>query len=182
MTLAANRDIPVGFLTDSHIEALLNDKKPIVPNTWEKASIRHASYTLRIGDRVEIAHASKANIDERRDFLVRDLRPGEYVELSPGDTAKLYSIEILDLPDDILAFTVARGLLYVEALVPENTYADPGFEGTLFTTVTNLSNRVVRLKYGDPIARAFFFHLAEPVHESFRKGSSKGIIQRLESY
>ena len=152
-----------------------------MPNTWDAASIRHASYTLRLGGHVEIAYANRAASDERRDFVVQDLRQGDSLALNPGDTAKLYSIEILDIPDSVLAFTVARGLMYIEALVPENTYADPGFTGDLYTTVTNLSNRIVRLNYGDPIARLFLFHLAEPVQESFRRGAARGILQRLES-
>lgn len=171
-----------GFLVDWQLKHALDHNMLIVPGTWSDSSIRHASYTLRLGDKVELALCSDSNQEERRDFVVHDLKHGDHLDLNPGDTAKLFSIEILDLPKDILAFTVARGLMFFEALVPENTYADPGFNGTLYTTVTNASNRVVRLHYGDPIARLFLYHLAEPVQEPFRKGTAKGIKQRLESF
>jgi deoxycytidine triphosphate deaminase len=174
--------IPVGFLTDRQIRLALENDALLLPNTWCENSIRHASYTLRLGPRVEIASAQKANVEDRRDLVNRDLGEGEYIDIHPGDTAKLFSIERLHLPDTVLAFTVARGLMYVEALMPENTYADPGFQGDLFTTVTNLSHRIVRLNYGDPIARLFFFRLAEPVQESWRPGISRGNRQRLDSF
>lgn len=174
--------IPVGFLTDKQINLALENKTLILPNTWAAESIRHASYTLRLGSRVEIASAQKANSEDRRDFVTQDLAEGGSIDIFPGDTVKLYSIERLHLPDTVMAFTVARGLLFIEALVPENTYADPGFQGELFTTGTNLSHRVVRLHYRDPITRLFLFHLAEPVQESWQPGISKGNKQRLESF
>ena len=134
-----------------------------------------------MGQHVEVAAAARANTELRRDFNVQEIRQGEFLELHPGDTAKLYSIEILHLPNDVLAFTVARGLMFIESLVPENTYADPGFGQPLYTTVTNLSNRKIKLHYGDPIARIFFYRLAETVQEPFRSGAARGIKQRLES-
>ena len=71
--------------------------------------------------------------------------------------------------------------MFVESLVPENTYADPGFGESLYVTVTNISNRIIELRYGDPIARIFFYRLAEGVEEPFRRGVARGINQRLES-
>jgi len=178
----AQADLPgIGFLTDFQIQVYLNRGLLIRQNTWEVAGIRHASYTVRLGDRVEVARANRANTEDRRDFVLQDLRQGDHLDLSPGDTAKLYSLEHLVLPDDILAFTVARGLMFFESLLPENTYADPGFAGPLYTTVTNLSHRVVRLQFGDPIARIFFYRLSAPVREPFVSGSTRGVRQRLDS-
>jgi deoxycytidine triphosphate deaminase len=170
-----------GFLTDRQIRAALQNRYLIDPGTADQNSIRHASYTLRVGSRIEVAAAARANTEERRDFNVQEIRQGDSVELHPGDTAKLFSIEILDLPADVLAFTVARGLMFFESLVPENTYADPGFREPLYVTVTNLSNRIIKLYYGDPMARIFFYRLEGAVEEPFRRGAARGIKQRLES-
>jgi hypothetical protein len=103
------------------------------------------------------------------------------LELRPGDTALLYSLEILRFPPSVLGFTVARGLLFAEALSPENTYVDPGFSGPIYTTVTNVSNRIIQVTYGMPIARLFFFRLAEDVENIYRAGSAMGITQQLTS-
>jgi dUTPase len=113
--------------------------------------------------------------------IVKLSKLNDTVELRPGDTALLYSGENLKLPNSVLGFTVARGLLFVESLVPENTYIDPGFTGTLYTTVTNVSGRVIQLKYRTPIARMFLFKLSRPVVSSYSTGAAMGISQELAS-
>ncbi len=167
--------IPQGFLTDAQIRLALENEDLIVPGSWDANCIRHASYTLRLGTKVEIASASRANAEEGRDFAVRDLHTGDHFDLMPGDTAKLYSTEMLRLPDCVLGFTVARGLMFFESLIPENTYVDPGFNGSLYTTVTNLSHRVVRLHQNDPIARLFLYKLSEPVRQAYQQGAARGL-------
>jgi hypothetical protein len=90
-------------------------------------------------------------------------------------------MENLRIPNNILGFTVARGLLFVESLSPENTYVDPGFAGTIYTTVTNVSSRVIRLTYGMSIARLFFYKLQEPAEHPYRTGAGMQISQQLET-
>jgi deoxycytidine triphosphate deaminase len=175
--------VPVsGFLVDSQIRTALNDGHLIEKGTWEDSQIRHASYQLRLGDRVEISRASLAGSQNTKELsLVRLSSVNDTLELRPGDTALLYSMENLRLPDSVLGFTVARGLLFVESLVPENTYIDPGFSGTLYTTVTNVSNRVVLLKYRTAIARMFLFKLPRAVDGAYNTGAAMGISQQLDS-
>jgi deoxycytidine triphosphate deaminase len=182
MTPSSNEPASVGFLTDTQILDHLNRDLLILPRTWVASGVRHASYTMRVGIRIEVARANKANAEDRRDFVLVDLNEGQSLELNPGDTAKIFSLEQFRLPPDILAFTIARGLLFSESLLPENTYADPGFAGPLYTTVTNLSHRIIKIFVGDPIARIFFFKLSSAVGEPFAEGSSRGVKQRLESF
>jgi deoxycytidine triphosphate deaminase len=149
-----------GFLPDRRIRSALDAGYLLERGTWDPTAIRHASYMLRLGERVYVrppgsAEFAVASIDEARPTL----------RLEPGATALLYSLERLRLPDSVLGFTVARGLLFVHALVPENTYIDPGFHGEIYTVVTNASGRAVELTYRMPIARLFFYKLSEPVEE-----------------
>jgi deoxycytidine triphosphate deaminase len=171
-----------GFLTDRQILIALEANHLIDKGTWEPGQVRHASYTLRLGDEVRVARAIASAGATSKEFTIVRLNSADAsVELRPGDTALLYSEEHVRLPDTILAFTVARGLLYAEALAPENTYVDPGFAGALYTTVTNISNRVVFLQRGLPVARLFFFRLSEKVSSPYRAGSGMGIGQQLSS-
>jgi deoxycytidine triphosphate deaminase len=170
-----------GFLVDSQIRDALTHGYLIEPGTWDESQIRHASYQLRLGERVEIARARNATQNTKELSIVKLSKLNETVELRPGDTALLYSGENLKLPNSVLGFTVARGLLFVESLVPENTYIDPGFTGTLYTTVTNVSGRVIQLKYRTPIARMFLFRLSRPVVSSYSTGAAMGISQELAS-
>lgn len=169
-----------GFLTDGQIQTRLEAGELIDTGTWDVGCVRHASYSLRVGSRIEVERAGQAR-DAERQRLALTLVAGRYLELEPGDTALIYSIERLRLPKDVMGFTVARGLLFVETLSPENTYVDPGFNGNLYTTVTNLSSRILRIPYGSTIARLFLYQLSEDVRTPYRTGPAIGIEQHLDS-
>jgi deoxycytidine triphosphate deaminase len=171
-----------GYLTDRQIHACLQAEYLFEQGTWSKDQVRHASYTLRLGSRVDLARASDSIGETQKEIrLITLTRAQPHLDLRPGDTALLYSLEILRFPPFMLGFTVARGLLFVEALCPENTYVDPGFSGCIYTTVTNISNRVVQLSYEMSVARLYFFRLAEDVETPYRAGSALGITQQLTS-
>src|SRR5262245_1647696 len=105
----------VGYLTDKNIQAALDADYLIEKGTWEPGQIRHASYMLRLGDRVQIERDPTGS-GEREQKLFTLKRGGPPLELRPGDTALLYSIENLRFPACVLGFTVARGLLFAECL------------------------------------------------------------------
>lgn len=170
----------LGFLTDTEIRSALCADFLIERGTWDIEQVRHASYTIRLGSRVEVERFVDARSENRQRLSIQLVKGGDPLRLRPGDTAMLYSIEHLKLPPCVLAFTVARGLLFVESLVPENTYVDPGFTGSIYTTVTNLSGRVLRIPYGTRLARLFFYRLPHDVDESYRSGSAIGIDQHLD--
>jgi deoxycytidine triphosphate deaminase len=171
----------LGFLTDRNIAAAVGQGFLLEQGTWDQSNLRHASYTLRLGGRVEVCRAANSHGTAKEFTLVQLSAAEPNFELRPGDTAMLHSLEHLRFPDSILGFTVARGLLFAEGLCPENTYVDPGFTGTIYTTVTNVTSRVVQLHYGMPLTRLFFFHLTEPVQSGYRAGSALGISQQLKS-
>ena len=172
----------VGFLTDRNILAALTSNCLLEKGSWRPENLRHASYTLRLGDRVHLCRASSGTTAQTKEFTVVQLTQAEpRVEIRPGETALLYSMEVLRFPDCVLGFTVARGLLFAEGLSPENTYVDPGFTGTIYTTITNVTSRVIQLEYGMDISRLFFFRLTEPVQDGYRTGSALGIAQQLKS-
>jgi deoxycytidine triphosphate deaminase len=171
-----------GFLTDKQIRAAINAGHLIERGTWDEEMVRHASYTLRLGSEVRVARSAHSTAERLRQFTIERIDASRSIlKINPGDTALLYSIENLRIPDSILAFTVARGLLFAEALTPENTYVDPGFSGPLYTTVTNVSNRIIQLEYGMKVARIFFYKLPEGVETPYRSGAALGIEQQLES-
>ncbi|MBM3157555.1 MAG: hypothetical protein FJ004_09785 [Chloroflexi bacterium] len=173
--------VPIhGFLTDHHISEALQNGYLIEWGTFEASLVRHASYTLRLGDTVHISRKPSQSKNAGTVFDIVRLSPANPIlRVRPGETALLYSMEYLRFPPSVLGFTVVRGLLFTHPLVPENTYVDPGFTGSLYTTITNISGRVVELEYGMPIARLFFYKLAEPVASPYRPGAGVGIPQYL---
>ena len=171
----------IGFLVDSQIRERLDAGDLLEQGTWQPELIRHASYTLRLGNSAQLCRAVDASLAPVKEFTIVHVNQETPLVLQPGDTARLYSLEHLRIPENVMAFTVARGLLFVEALCPENTYVDPGFKGTLYTTVTNLSNRTISLPYKMQITRLFFFHLNTSVTSPYVSGSALNIDQQLES-
>ena len=172
----------LGFFTDRQIREALSENQLLERDTWTECNLRHASYMLRLGPEIRVARAASANATGSREFtIVRASDDEPVVEIRPGDTALLYSLEGLRFPPDVLGFTIARGLLFAEALSPENTYVDPGFSGHIYTTITNISARVVHLRYKMPIARLFFYRLSEAVENGYQSGSTLGIEQQLKS-
>lgn len=172
----------LGFLTDRQILAGLGEGYLLEKGSWDGSNLRHASYMLRLGNEIRICRAAGNAPSATKEFVVVHLTQATpRIEIHPGDTALLYSMEKLRFPDSVLGFTVARGLLFAEGLCPENTYVDPGFTGSIYTTITNVSSRVVELEYGMPVTRLFFFRLTESVQDGYRSGSALGIAQQLKS-
>ncbi len=176
--------VPItGYLTDKYIRTSLENGFLIEKGTYDDAQIRHASYMLRLGETIHIARTSQQSQDRGVLFDIVHINPEKPVLfLHPNETALLFSLEYLRFPPSVLGFTVARGLLFTHPLVPENTYVDPGFTGSLYTVVTNISDRIVELKYGMQIARLFFYKLEEPVSFPYKTGASVGVKQTLVTY
>src|SRR5438046_3053931 len=89
-----------GFLVDSHINAALAAGFLIESSTWSPDSVRPASYILRLGARAEVAPAASASEATRR-MTVVTISTDRPLELRPGDTALLYSREVLTLPPTV---------------------------------------------------------------------------------
>jgi hypothetical protein len=64
-------------------------------------------------------------------------------------------------------------------LVTGGVLAKDRFHDHLYTTVVNVSNRIVTLSYDMGIARLFFFVLSQAVEQPYRSGSSQGIAQQM---
>lgn len=164
----------LGLLNDRHICELLDKGLLFRGSTWSRDHVRHASYTLRLGN--EIRHrASDGTI------VLTHLEANGKFDVVPGQTVMLFSAEEFQLPADIAAFTVARGIFHVEGFTAENTYVDPGFGGAVYTTITNMSTRTITIARDMPIARVFFHRLCCPVENPYVRGDQIGIAQQLDA-
>lgn len=68
----------------------------------------------------------------------------------------------------IVARVVSKGAFFSIGLSSVITAVDPGFEGQLGITVANLSNRGIKLKQGDTIAKIEFEKLGKPVAKPYK--------------
>src|SRR4051812_12761861 len=80
-----------GFLTDRRILAALKADYLIEPGTWNEAQLRHASYTVRLGQRVEVErHPAGSGKREQQSLMLTS--GGPPLELRPGEKALLFSL------------------------------------------------------------------------------------------
>lgn len=166
----------LGYFTDTEYKNNLTSV--FLHETADEAQVRHASYTLRCGT-VQIIRSENQKKEQCNPEVIQLEKVGN-IYLEPGDIAFLFSLEHLALGDDVMGFTVARGILFAYGLVPENTYIDPGFSGPIYTTVCNVTARRIRIDYKMPITRLFLYRLEEKVANPYKKGASLGIPQDLE--
>jgi deoxycytidine triphosphate deaminase len=118
---------------------------PFIPEGLEPAS-----YDIHLG-KVCFSHATGK---------VREIGPGDTLVIKPGETVSIESLEYIGLPQDIMALINSRTDFVIRGLSQISTHVDPGFHGRLFQTIANLSNRDIKLKFGDPIAHLTFFKVS----------------------
>jgi deoxycytidine triphosphate deaminase len=169
-----------GFMADFEILEAINRGEIFERGTWSASQIHQASYGLRFDDAM-VSTAEIESLQGQREYKVVDTGKGAALELSPGDSALLYSIEAFRLPANIVGFTLPRGLLVAQSLAPGASYVDPGFSGRFCVPVTNTSNRIVRLSRGLEIARTLFFRLNSPVRTPWSAADATSLKTALEA-
>jgi deoxycytidine triphosphate deaminase len=165
--LEANVNWQSGFLIDEEIKRAMANNQLVRNGDAQRA--RYASYELRIGPNVQQLVMDDNGQPNRDIYRAKHIPEDETFVIQPGETFKIYAVESIMMPANVLAFAIPVGIMYKLGLNPETTFADPGFEGDFYITICNYSPRVVRLKVGDPLARVFFFKLRERpdiIHES----------------
>lgn len=148
-----------GFLVDTEIKRAIANNQLVRNADPERA--KYATYELRIGTNVQQLVMDDNGEQNRDIYRVKDVPENGTFVIQPGETFKIYAMEQVFMPANVLAFAVPVGVMFKLGLNPETTFADPGFEGDFYITVCNYSSRIVRLKVGDPLARLFFFKLRE---------------------
>jgi deoxycytidine triphosphate deaminase len=157
-----------GFLVDRQISAAISQGQ-LISQGAEESAAKYACYELHTGARIRQL-VTDPQPSGGGDLYREKVIPasGEFL-IGPGETFTISAAEELNIPADVFAITVPVGNMYRLGLNPETSFADPGFSGEFYVTVCNYSTHNVRLKVGDPLARVFFFRLAERpdrIHES----------------
>jgi deoxycytidine triphosphate deaminase len=147
---------PTGVLLSDEIERYAADYKLIDPFNPNK--LKPAAYELSVGSLYSISGKT---------YELTDSTARNEIVINPFEVVILQTLERLNLP----AFLIARwnvrvrwayqGLLWVGA-----AQVDPGFKGYLACPLYNLSDRPVRLHYGEEIAVIDFVTTTPPNDKS----------------
>lgn len=160
----------MGFLPKSKIrerqstDGILGDK-------YDERFLKQASYDLRLGNEVHL-------VGRRAPDKLTTSSP--YVLVSPGQFAILTSLEMIEMPDDLIAFIAIRTQYKMQGLVNiSGFHVDPTFKGKLLFAVQNVGPVDVRLKFGEPTFSIFFSRLEEGSTEDSRDSEKTHFTQNL---
>jgi deoxycytidine triphosphate deaminase len=145
------------ILPDSELEKLLN-KCIINP---DKDSVKANSYELRLGSQVRFHSTNE----------VKELKEGQYLELSPSESATIASFETIDFkeetvitlyPDNmLLGLVLPTTTMMREGIAQTSTQVDPGYQGTLNWLIRNNSTKPIVIKYGERVFKLVIFRLGK---------------------
>jgi len=152
---------PSGLLTDGDITRAVADGFLLEGHVAE--NIKYSTYELRVG--------SYDILDFDADGEHFTTPGGEAVRLKPGETARVFAMEELRIPTNVTARVTAVGQIFSSGLAAETTFADPGYDGNFYVTLSNISSKVLTIPYGKPLARVEFYRLGRPVDQPHAGGS-----------
>jgi dCTP deaminase len=127
----------------------LDGESLITPDTFQSGNIRQASYDLRLGA------ASYVVGDEAPIKLNEEKQP--YLTIVPGQFALLTTVEVLQMPKDLLGFITLRNTYKMQGLINVSGFhVDPTHNGILVFAVNNIGPSDIRLRYKDDTFTIFF--------------------------
>jgi dCTP deaminase len=145
------------ILRDDDIRSLLTVAAPLADpigdmGPGKNSQIQAASLDLRVGGIYlpEAKHGAEGSIQEPLDRL----------DLAPGATAVVQTLETLKMPGDIAAIGFPPARVSSEGLLMTNPgHVDPGFKGPLSFTVINMGRKDYPLRRDNRIVTLVLFRL-----------------------
>ena len=149
-------EVVIMILSGSKILKRLNKGEIFKQGTWDRSSVKEASYALRV--------ACDGLLLDGKYYDSGDCYPGQYLEIKPGTIAILSTIERLHMPHDLVGKIgirlnyAAKGLTGLMGIQVDPYYGQGLESEHLFIRVANLGNETVKLL---PEADVFTFELHE---------------------
>lgn len=143
-------------------------------------------YDVRIAEEIQIFKASSTGvIDPKRPnrnnlktLSVKTTSAGErYVILPPNSFVLGYTIEVFDVPRDVMIVAVGKSTLARAGLSISVTPIEPGFRGQVVIEITNTTPLNCMLYLNEGVAQ-FMFHTGNPCNTSYADRNGKYQDQR----
>lgn len=153
-----DRGRPTGVLLSDEIESYALNGRMIEP--YDCKNLKPAAYELTVGELY-----SKGG---KTGQLSAEATKNEIV-IKPFEVAIIQTHERLNLPNFLIArWNVRVRWAYEGLLWVGGPQVDPGYKGYLDCPLYNLSDREVRIRYGDPIAVIDFVTTTPPTEHSIK--------------
>ncbi len=135
------------------------EKKQIVIEPFQEENVQAASYDMRVGKQ-------GATVSRKK---LLDLEKERYLMLEPGDTGIIVSLEAIHLDHQHTGRFGLRSKYTRKGLIASTgPQIDPGFEGRIILTITNLSLKAVVLPYKEALMTVEFHRLEEPTSHPYQ--------------
>lgn len=99
-----------------------------------------------------------------------DVRIDGGLVLQPGQFALGSTIELFDIPTDVLGHVADKSTWARRGLALQNTIIEPGWRGFLTVELTNHGPDVLVIDPGMPIAQIIFHQLLAPTEQPYGNG------------
>lgn len=118
-----------------------------------------AGFDLRVGEIYEITGKGFLGIEERQTpelkLVAKVAKDKEFI-LKPGKYYVIKTIEKVNLPEDIIAWSYSRSTLYRSGIIIKGGQINPGYRGGLSMGIINLSHQPFRLTLGARVVHIVF--------------------------
>jgi len=166
------RDCPTvtttGVLSDSTVRRLVEEGRVRI-DPWDPGMVQPASVDLKLGPSFRVFHNHRIQTidlaDPPKDLTEQvDVGEGETFVIHPGEFVLGRTVEVVELPDDLVARIEGKSSLGRLGLICHATagFVDPGFSGTLTLEITNFNSVPIVLRPGLPIAQLSLMTLDAP--------------------
>jgi dCTP deaminase len=148
-----------GVISDGTIRALVESGRVRI-EPWDPAMVQPASIDLKLGPSFRVFHNHRIQTidlaDPPKDLTEHvEVGGGETFVIHPGEFVLGRTVEVVELPDDLVARIEGKSSLGRLGLICHATagFVDPGFSGTLTLEITNFNSVPIVLRPGLPIAQ-----------------------------
>jgi len=148
-----------GLLNDKQIKDSINAGYLFSKSSCEISNVKYATYEIRVSEDYHLVTYK----DGEPTYTPKSIDETGKIIIEPGQTVKVLAKECFNIPNNIYAKINTVGQIFSAGLAAENTYADPGFNGQIYITLSNISSRRLSIKPNDPLARVEFHKLEDAV-------------------
>lgn len=164
---------PASVLSDGTLRRLVAEGRLVV-EPWDELMVQPASIDLKLGSSFRVFHNHRIQAIDLADppsdltehVAVED---GEPFVIHPGEFVLGRTIEVVRMPDDLVARIEGKSSLGRLGLIVHATagFVDPGFEGSLTLEITNFNSVPIVLRPGLPIAQLSVMTLDRPAERPY---------------
>lgn len=177
-------------LSDRDIERYLAEGRiKLTPAPDLATQLGSCSIDCRLGNTFRVfEHSRNAFIDPRSPTSLSDamrkivVPEGEAFIIQPGDFVLASTVEVLELPDDLLARLEGRSSLGRLGIIVHSTAAvfEPGWRGSATMELGNLGRMAVALYPGMRICSFTFELLSSPARVPYRLKPNRKYLGQIE--